>query len=500
MPNEVRVEAVVPTMLAVCPPEYDGDDSSPSKAFESGVRVVDQTPLNLVDGRYRLDSVLAEGGMSTVYKAWHMTLDQPIAVKVLRPDYVDLPEAVERFQAEARSLALLRDKHCVQVMDVGAMTDGTPFMVLELLEGCDLRGVLREGGPLTVAATTSFMLQAARAVSEVHALGLIHRDLKPDNLFLARQAVGKDVIKLIDFGISKSLLETSSHATQVDSYLGSPHFMSPEQIRSATSVDVRTDVWSLGATFYELVTGRTPFQGNTLGSICASIICDEPPPAQRLRADLPAALDQVIMRCLMKDREFRYPNMQAIIDDLLQFEIDSIEVTPCSSGGTPLEFDAPAFAPPAPVSTWSSKRKVWAIATATLFSVGISAAVVENRLHGVARAGTDESAAPGFGGNADGVVAPTAQQPSSERIASSIASDRPREIPTIDFEQLAEDETVAQVPNQNQRGRVRYRPTKRTPVRTGPVRSSKPRSAQQEPGPVSDASIEARYGLSAAAR
>ena len=498
MPNEVRVEAVVPTLLAVCPPESDGDDSSPSKAFESGVRVVDQTARNLVAGRYRLDSVLAEGGMCIVYKAWHMTLDQPIAVKVLRPDYVDLPEAVERFQAEARSLALLRGKHCVQVMDVGAMTDGTPFMVLELLEGCDLRRVLRERGPLSVAATTSFMLQTARAVSEVHALGLIHRDLKPENLFLARE-VGKDVIKLIDFGISKSLLETSSHATQVDSCLGSPHFMSPEQVRSATAVDTRTDVWSLGATFYELVTGHTPFQGNTLVSICASIICDEPPAAQRLRADLPAALEQVIMRCLMKDRELRYPNMQAIVDDLLQFEIDSIEVTPCSSGGTPLAIEAPVSAPPALASTWTSKRKIWAIATATLFSVGVSAAVIEHRLHG-ARAGTDESAAPRFGGSAEGAVAPKAQQPSSERIASSVASDRPREIPAIEFEQLAEAEPVVQVPSQNQRWRLRYRPTKRTPVRTGAVRSSTPRAAQQGPRPVSDASIEARYGLSAAAR
>lgn len=498
MPNELSVEAVVPTLFAVCPPGSDGDNSSPPSDVESGLRVVNQTPLKLIHGRYRLDSVLAEGGMSIIYKAWHMTLDQPIAVKVLRPDYVDLPEAVERFQAEARALALLRGKHCVQVMDVGAMTDGTPFMVLELLEGCDLRGVLREQGPLTAAAATNFMLQAARAVSEVHALGLIHRDLKPDNLFLARQAVGKDVIKLIDFGISKSLLETSSHATQVDSCLGSPHFMSPEQVRSATAVDFRTDVWSLGAAFYELVTGRTPFQGNTLVSICASIICDEPPAAQRLRADLPAALEHVIMRCLMKDREFRYPSMQAIIDDLLQFEIDSIEVTLCSSGGTPLEIEAPASAPPTPASTWSSKRKVWAIATATLFSVGVSAAVVAYR-DGVARAGTDESAAPGFGASADGVVAPKAQ-PSSERIASSVASDRPREMPTIAFEQLAEDETVVHVPSQNRRWRVRNRPTKSTPVRTGAARGSKPRAAQQEPAPVSDATLEARYGLSAGAR
>ena len=218
-------------------------------------------PASSLAERYRIDGVLAEGGMATVYRAWHCLLDQPVALKMLRPEYSSVPEIAQRFLHEARAMARLRSKHAARVMDFGGTVEGNSYMVLEFLNGKDLQQRLAQQGAQPVERAVEFVLQAADAVAEAHATGLVHRDIKPANLFLAKED-GTEIIKVIDFGISKSLCKQNEFRTLSKSYLGSPQYMSPEQIRSAASVDERTDIWSLGVVLYELLTGRRPVFGS----------------------------------------------------------------------------------------------------------------------------------------------------------------------------------------------------------------------------------------------
>jgi serine/threonine-protein kinase len=187
--------------------------------------------------------------MATVYRAWHCLLDQPVALKMLRPEYSSVPEIAERFLQEARAVARLRNKHAVRVMDFGGTVEGNRYMVLELLNGRDLQHLLTKEGAQPVERAVAFVLQAAEALAEAHSTGLVHRDIKPANLFLAKEN-GTELVKVIDFGICKSLCRKSEYRTLSKSYLGSPQYMSPEQIQSAASVDARTDIWSLGVPRY----------------------------------------------------------------------------------------------------------------------------------------------------------------------------------------------------------------------------------------------------------
>lgn len=268
----------------------------------------------MLAGRYRMDGVLAEGGMATVYRAWHCLLEQPVALKMLRPEYSSVPEIAERFLQEARAVARLRSKHAVRVMDFGGTAEGNRYMVLELLNGKDLQHLLTKEGAQPVERAVGFVLQVAEALSEAHATGLVHRDIKPANLFLAKED-GTEIIKVIDFGICKSLCRKSEYRTLSKSYLGSPQYMSPEQIQSAASVDARTDIWSLGVVLYELLTGQAPFRGATLPALCASVISDTP----SWPAHLPEALGRVVMRCLAKRREDRYATVAEFSAELERF-------------------------------------------------------------------------------------------------------------------------------------------------------------------------------------
>ncbi len=264
-------------------------------------------------GRYRLDGVLAEGGMATVYRAWHCLLEQPVALKMLRPEYSSVPEIAERFLQEARAVARLRSKHAVRVMDFGGTAEGNRYMVLELLNGRDLQHLLMKEGAQPVARAVGFVLQAAEALTEAHSTGLVHRDIKPANLFLAKED-GTELVKVIDFGICKSLCRKSEYRTLSKSYLGSPQYMSPEQIQSAASVDARTDIWSLGVVLFELLTGQAPFRGATLPALCASVIADTP----SWPGHLPDELGRVVMRCLSKRREDRYATVAELARELEQ--------------------------------------------------------------------------------------------------------------------------------------------------------------------------------------
>src|SRR5262245_38383742 len=220
----------------------------------------------VVAAKYRLEKVAGEGGMGIVYAAEHLVLKQRVAVKVLLPDAATSEAHVERFAREARAAARINTEHVARVMDAGSLTSGAPFLVMEYLEGCDLDELLELEGTLGLTEVADYMLQTLEALAHAHAAGIVHRDLKPANLFLAARPDGGNVIKVLDFGISKSRktnpLEKKLTGQHV---LGSPVYMSPEQLRNANTIDPRADLWSIGIVAYELLTGRPPFDGDGVG-------------------------------------------------------------------------------------------------------------------------------------------------------------------------------------------------------------------------------------------
>ena len=268
----------------------------------------------LFDGKYRIGTVLGIGGMAAVISAKHLGLDEMVAIKMLLPECCNDPAVVERFVQEGKTAIKIRSEHVVRMLDVGVVA-GRAYLVMEHLDGKNLDALLRDGGPLAFATAVDFLLQACEAIGEAHALGIIHRDLKPANLFLTHRVDGSPCVKVLDFGISKMPQSVStrpaagSHPTLPSVVMGSPEYMSPEQMASAAAADQRSDIWSLGAVLYELVTGRMAFGGATTSEICARVLMGPPVPLVQLRADVPDDLWLVVSRCLEKDCSRRYANV-----------------------------------------------------------------------------------------------------------------------------------------------------------------------------------------------
>ena len=263
----------------------------------------------MLAGKYRVERVLGAGGMGIVVSAVHVQLEQRVAIKFVRDEALGNVDAVQRFLREARAAVKLKSEHAAKVLDVGTLESGAPYMVMEYLEGSDLGAVLEQHGTLTVQAAAEWIVQACEAIAEAHAMGIVHRDIKPQNLFLAKSVGGQAQVKVLDFGVSKSL--TSSDAgklTQTRSMLGSPLYMSPEQMRSSRDVDARADVWALGVVLYELLTKRYPFEAESMPELCLKVVGDPPTPILTFRADLPMAMVDVIDRCLQKDPGKRFAN------------------------------------------------------------------------------------------------------------------------------------------------------------------------------------------------
>ena len=282
-------------------------------------------PGDVIGGKYEVEGVIGLGGMGAVLAGSHMHLQQPVAIKVLLPAFVKNPDVRSRFLREARAAARLRSDHVTRTYDVGVTDDGLPFMVMERLEGVDLAEALEAEGPFRIERAVGFVLQACEAVAEAHALGIVHRDIKPGNLFLANKPNGSTVIKVLDFGISKSLDEvgrTGSGITDLTgphSLLGSPHYMSPEQIRDSREVDTRSDVWALGVLLYELLTKQVPFDAESLPHLYALVLSEDPVPPARHGATLPTGLEQVLFDCLRKSREERIQDVSTLAERLMPF-------------------------------------------------------------------------------------------------------------------------------------------------------------------------------------
>lgn len=270
----------------------------------------------VVHGKYRIGRTIGFGGMATVVAGHHLELDQPIAIKFLHRSEAAKPDAVRRFLSEARAAARLSSPHVARVLDVGSAPTArggiVPFMVMELLEGLDLDALVMTRGRLPLGEAIEYVMQACEGVSEAHAMGIIHRDLKPGNLFLTRKRDGTPLVKLLDFGISKTVTREGRRATSITSdreMMGSPRYMSPEQVRSAKDVDARTDVWSLGVILHELLSGAPPFEAENVADTLVAILHAPPRSIAKAAPDVPPALIEIVMRCLQKKPEGRYASV-----------------------------------------------------------------------------------------------------------------------------------------------------------------------------------------------
>ena len=266
----------------------------------------------VVAGKYRVERVLGAGGMGVVVAATHLELGQRVALKFILPEAMSGRDAVERFFREARAIARLNSEHITRVFDVSRADEENPYMVLELLEGEDLAQLNRTKGPLAVADAIEYLLQACSGLVDAHTAGIIHRDLKPQNLFVTRRANGTALVKLLDFGIAKAVGAAAvGQVTLTDSkaVIGSPLYMPPEQMRSARVADVRSDIWSVGVMLYEILGGKLPFDGETVTEICVRVVNETPTPLLQLRPALDPKLVEIVMRCLEKNPERRWPNV-----------------------------------------------------------------------------------------------------------------------------------------------------------------------------------------------
>ena len=284
-------------------------------------------PGDIIGGKYLCERLLGAGGMGAVIGARHEQLGQQVAIKVLLPSALTDPLASERFLREARAAISFRSDHVARVIDFGTLDAGSPYLVMEHLEGSDLKDLISRKGPLPVASAIDYIMQACEALCEAHRRGIVHRDLKPANLFLSSRVDGTPHVKVLDFGISKtvSLAAASTGSgggiTRTDAVFGTPAYMSPEQLRSSKLVDHRTDVWSLGASLFELLTGSLPFGSphDGIASMCAHILEDPPPALQTLRPEVPGGLNEIVQRCMAKNPADRYPNIASLAEAMLPF-------------------------------------------------------------------------------------------------------------------------------------------------------------------------------------
>ncbi len=323
----------------------------------------------VIHGKYRVERIIGEGGMGLVVAARHLTLDKWVALKLLSAKSRESEEALERFTREARAAAKIQSEHVGRVLDVDTLANGTPFIVMELLEGHDLAEELRQKKRVDVDRAVIVVLQACEAIAEAHAAGIVHRDLKPANLFLSKTSTNSVAVKVLDFGISKvtrreSITEIDKALTNPSTMLGSPLYMSPEQMKASGDVDHRTDIWSLGVILYEELTGVSPFDATTVPMICASVLSLAPPKIEV--EGVPEGLVKVILRCLEKEPVDRYRDIGHLARALAPFAPAQAKITIDRIMQLKDQDGAPAISPPsmapppmregaATVTSWGAK-------------------------------------------------------------------------------------------------------------------------------------------------
>jgi serine/threonine-protein kinase len=316
--------------------------SDASEAQSAGrTKVSDPLIGQVLDGRYKIEKVLGEGGMGLVYKAVHTTLGKPLAIKVLRPEVSKNEEIVARFRQEAQSASAIGNQHIIDISDFGTLQDGSTYFVMEFLGGRSLTKAI-EQDKFTTERTIKVLKQLAGALGAAHEVGIVHRDMKPDNVQLVERGAEKDFVKVLDFGIAK-VGGSTSKLTQAGQVFGTPHYMSPEQC-AGTNVDHRTDIYAVGVILYEMACGKVPFDADNLMGILTKHLYENPIPPHELPppVDVPPALEAVILKCLQKKSDQRYQSMAELSADLEAIErgltpravIDKVENRPTGTAQT----------------------------------------------------------------------------------------------------------------------------------------------------------------------
>jgi serine/threonine protein kinase len=313
----------------------------------------------IIAERYLVGDVLGGGGMGVVRAGTHVLLGTPVAIKVIHSELKGDSEVVHRFINEARAAAALKGEHIARVFDVGALESGEPYLVMEQLEGVTLDQYLAGRGPLTRVEAVNIVLQVCEGLAEAHAAGLVHRDIKPGNLFLARRPDEQFSLKILDFGIAKRLDTVSPALTDPGKSLGSPWYMSPEQMLTPSSVDAHADVWSLGVLLFELLTARLPFEGESIPQVCANVLAAPAPRPSLHRADVGPELDAIVLRCLEKEPERRFDSVSELARALLPLSATPLQAAATHNSLTP--FQNPSVDRSSASAQW---RTAWPLAIA----------------------------------------------------------------------------------------------------------------------------------------
>lgn len=267
-----------------------------------------------IDGRYQVEGVLGEGGMGLVYKARHTMLGKSLAIKVLRRDVSKNEEIMTRFRQEAQSATAIGNQHIIDISDFGMLPDGSTYFIMEYLDGKDLGEIIEDSGKLDPGVVLHISMQLCRALGAAHKAGIVHRDMKPDNVHLLHRGGDENFVKVLDFGIAK-VGGSSSKLTRAGQVFGTPHYMSPEQC-SGTGVDHRTDIYALGIMMYEMLTGVCPFDADNLMGILTKHLHEQAVPPRQLFPSIPEGMERVVLRAIEKDIDARYQTMEEILEDL----------------------------------------------------------------------------------------------------------------------------------------------------------------------------------------
>jgi len=350
---------------------------------------VELAPGTILLGKYRIDELIGTGGMGNVVRASHLYLHQPFAIKILLPQMAESDSTKQRFLREAQATVRLKSEHSARVWDVGTMPDGAPFMVMEFLDGNDLNQILRHHGPQAPAIVVDLMLQACEGISEAHALGIIHRDIKPSNFFITRRPDGSMLLKILDFGISKTPVGYEE-LTGTQTVIGTPSYMAPEQMKSGRSADVRSDIWSIGVVMYQLLTGRPPFSGESYAELVLKVGLEAPAP---IPIPLPTGLSEVMLRCLEKDPNLRFQNVGELARMLAPYATDPISAAQAAGSaarilqqrgaqlgmqGSPLTAGG-GLATPIPIHPAQLTPRSWPPSQATSLSQGAGQVTLRTR-------------------------------------------------------------------------------------------------------------------------